>query len=158
MTDIGSRFRHSILAAQRSGHRVLADLIRPLGLTPAWAEVLTVLSEQGPLSIRELSRYLICEADHPSRLITRIEDRGLIRREPNPTDKRAVLLSLTEEGMSAAAEVRQAEAKLDAWIEKQLPAKEMEHVSALMDRLLKNTSEGQSLKNRYPTMTAKLPD
>ncbi|HBH89671.1 MAG TPA: hypothetical protein DDY27_07220, partial [Hyphomonadaceae bacterium] len=99
------RFRDTILAAQRSGHRVFADMLRPLGLTPAWAEVLTTLQENGPLSIRELSRFLICEADHPSRLIKRIEDKGLITRTPDPTDRRAVKLALTESGEGAADKV-----------------------------------------------------
>lgn len=149
MADTGSRFRHSILAAQRSGHRVLAELIRPLGLTPAWAEVLTVLDQHGPLTIRQLGGYLICEADHPSRLVSRIEQKGLISRKVNRADRRAFLLSLTPAGETAAKAVLEAETRLDAWIAKQLSEEDLQTISDRLSNLLKNTTEGTSLKNRF---------
>ncbi|MAK59717.1 MAG: MarR family transcriptional regulator [Ponticaulis sp.] len=149
MTNKTSHFRHSVLAAQRSGHRVLAEMLKPHGLTPAWAEVLTVLLEQGPLSIRELSQFLICEADHPSRLISRIEKQGLISRAQNPNDKRAVLLSLTEDGQRAAKQALQAESRLDAWIHQQLSDQEILGLTRSLDRILRNSTEGRSLRMRF---------
>ncbi len=143
------QFRDTILAAQRSAHRVFAEMLRPVGLTPAWAEVLTTLHDQGPLSIRELSLFLICEADHPSRLIGRMEDNGLISRSPNPRDKRAVKLDLTDKGRSAVNEVLRIETSFNRWIENQLNE---DHVATTIDtlqRLMKGTPEARSLQNRY---------
>ena len=143
------RFRDTILAAQRSGHRVFADMLRPLGLTPAWAEVLTTLQENGPLSIRELSHFLICEADHPSRLIKRIEDKGLIARTPDPNDKRAVKLALTDAGKTAADKVAGIEAGFNEWIEQRLNSDKVSITIQTLERLMKGTPEARSLENRY---------
>lgn len=153
MTNNGSHFRHSVLAAQRSGHRVLAEMLKPHGLTPAWAEVLTVLLERGPMSIQELGQFLICEADHPSRLISRIEKQGLVSRQQNPDDKRAVLLSLTEDGSKAAKAALTAESKLDSWIQKQLSGVEIDQVAGALERILRNSQEGRSLKKRFSDHT-----
>lgn len=145
-----SKFRHTILAAQRSGHRVLAEMIKPLGLTPAWAEVLSVLKDQGPMSIRELSHFLICEADHPSRLIKRMETNGLLSRAQDPADKRAFKLSLTPKGEEAAKLVAEFEAGFDQWILQRLDNQALSDATRTLERLLQGTPEARSLKNRYP--------
>ena len=146
-----SEFRHTILAAQRSGHRVLAEMIRPLGLTPAWAEVLAVLKAEGPLSIRQLSGFLICEADHPSRLIKRMEDKGLVKRAADPADKRAFKISLTHAGTTAADRVAEIESGFDAWIAQRLSDEAIDQTCETLRRLLKGTPEAQALTNRYQT-------
>lgn len=149
-TTSASKFRHAVLAAQRSSHRVLADMIKPLGLTPAWAEVLSVLKENGPLSIRELSHFIVCEADHPSRLIKRMETNGLLTRAQDPDDKRAFKISLTLEGDAAAIKVAEIEAGFDQWILHRLENNALADATQTLERLLKGTPEARSLKNRYP--------
>ena len=144
-----SHFRHAILAAQRSGHRVLAELLRPRGLTPAWGEVLTIIAAYGPMTIRQISEYIICEADHPSRLISRMETKGLLRREPNPQDRRAVLISLTEKGRDDAEFVLQAEARLDTWLTQSLSERQRSEITDALEKLLKGVPEGTALKTRY---------
>src|SRR3954465_9574469 len=53
--------RYLVLGAQREGARVLADLLRPAGLTAAQAEVLAVLRDAGrPLTLREIGDRLVC--------------------------------------------------------------------------------------------------
>ena len=153
MTYSSNRFRHAILAAQRSGHRVLGNLLKPHGLTPAWAEVLTVLNNQGALTIRELSRYLICEADHPSRLVSRMEAKGYLKRETNPNDGRAFLISLTESGKSAMTIVEGAEARLDHWITGQLTTAALDQISDVFEQMLRNTNEGKALIRRFTSDT-----
>jgi DNA-binding MarR family transcriptional regulator len=99
--------RYLVLAAQRDGNRVLAALLRPLGLTPAQAEVLTVLAGAGrPLTIREVGELLVCEPGSPSRLVASLVTAGHVARRPHPDDGRASALELTDDGRRAAAEVR----------------------------------------------------
>ena len=145
-----SHFRHAILAAQRSGHRTLAEMLRPRGLTPAWGEVLTILATHGPMTIRQISEYIICEADHPSRLISRMEAKGLVKRETNPSDRRAVLISLTDKGRSDADYVLQADARLDTWLTQHLTEAQRSEITDTLEKLLKGVPEGAALKARYP--------
>src|SRR4051795_75888 len=70
--------RYLVLGAQREGARVLAELLRPIGLTAAQAEVLAVLRDAaGPLTVREIGERLVCETGSPSRLVATVVSSGL---------------------------------------------------------------------------------
>jgi DNA-binding MarR family transcriptional regulator len=66
-----------------------------LDLTPAWAETLVILDEGSPLTVTELGDLLVCESDHPSRLVDRMARAGLLERTALLSDRRAVHLRLT---------------------------------------------------------------
>lgn len=105
--DPVEELRYLVLAAQRDGNRVLAALLRPLGLTPAQAEVLTVLNDaRRPMTVREVGDLLVCEPGSPSRLVASLADAGHVTRRPHPDDGRASALALTDQGRRAADEVR----------------------------------------------------
>ena len=105
--DPVEELRYLVLAAQRDGNRMLAALLRPLGLTPAQAEVLTVLDDaRRPLTVREVGDLLVCEPGSPSRLVASLAAAGHVTRRPHPDDGRASALELTDQGRRAAAQVR----------------------------------------------------
>ncbi|HEY7416429.1 MAG TPA: MarR family transcriptional regulator [Ktedonobacteraceae bacterium] len=104
-----NELRYLILAAQREGSRLFAEQLRPLGLTPAQAEVLAVLHEAQPLSLIDVGERLICETGSPSRLVDGMVHAGLIQRIPSSTDQRKVSLTLTERGEHLYQQVAQIE-------------------------------------------------
>ena len=55
-------------------------------------------------TINELGKLLDLDKSSVSGLVERAERRGLVTRAPSPTDGRAVLVSLTEEGRSLVGE------------------------------------------------------
>jgi DNA-binding MarR family transcriptional regulator len=87
-----------IKAASRELERATADAMRPLGLTAQQADAIYVIGQAGPLSLRELGDLLIAEAGHPSRLVDRLVQRGLVERRPSETDGRQIVLSLSRRG------------------------------------------------------------
>jgi MarR family transcriptional regulator, organic hydroperoxide resistance regulator len=104
--------RYLVLAAQRDGNRMLTALLRPLGLTPAQAEVLGVVANAGrPITVRRIGELLVCEPGSPSRLVSSLVDAGYVDRRPDPVDGRAAALALTPRGRRAAAAVREVEAR-----------------------------------------------
>jgi DNA-binding MarR family transcriptional regulator len=108
--DPVEELRYLVLAAQRDGNRVLAGLLRPLALTPAQAEVLSVLATAArPLTVREVGDLLVCEPGSPSRLVSSLADAGYLARRPHPEDGRASALELTTRGRRAAERVREVE-------------------------------------------------
>ena len=69
--------------------------------------LLGVLRDREP-TMQELARFLDLDKSSVTGLVARAERRGLVARVPSPTDKRAVLVRLTDEGrslVSAAAEL-----------------------------------------------------
>jgi len=97
-----------VKAGQRELERRANEVMRPLGLTGAQADALAVIGQAGPLSLKELGELLIAEAGHPSRLVDRLVEGGLVERAPAAGDRRQVELSLTREGRQLEGQVEKA--------------------------------------------------
>jgi DNA-binding MarR family transcriptional regulator len=67
------------------------------------AEVLWRLYHQGPMTQRELSEALKCTPRNVTGLLDALQADGLTSRGPHPTDRRATLVSLTEQGTTTVA-------------------------------------------------------
>jgi MarR family transcriptional regulator, organic hydroperoxide resistance regulator len=99
-------FGLSIKAIQRELERQANEAMQPLGLTAAQADALSVIGAAGSLSLKELGELLIAEGGHPSRLVDRLVEAGLVRRQAAGDDRRRVELSLTTEGRRLDRRVR----------------------------------------------------
>lgn len=143
--------RYLILAAQREGSRRLGESLRHLGLTPAQAEVLDVLTIGRPVTLAELGRMLVCEAGSPSRLVDSLVRRGLVDRLPHEQDKRAVRIELTEQGRALADQLGAATARLTAEIDERLSPDDADDLRRLLHTLLRDTDVGFAIDIRFPT-------
>ena len=91
---------------------------RPLGdLTLTQISALTSLGLAGPLSPRELAEHERVQPPTMTKIIAKLEERGLVLRTPHPTDGRQVVLHATGTGRAAVAEQRRAG---DAWLARAL--------------------------------------
>jgi DNA-binding MarR family transcriptional regulator len=108
-----SELRYLVLAAQREGNRAVADALSPVGLTPSQAEVVGVLDAFGPVTLKALGELIVCETGSPSRIVDALVRRGLVARETSPDDRRAVVLSLTDDGSALMPHVRAVDAGMD---------------------------------------------
>nr|WP_243407879.1 MarR family transcriptional regulator [Frankia canadensis] len=66
-------------------------------LTPAALKILLVLSS-GPRPMRELVETFRHDPSYLTSVVDLLERRGVARREPHPTDRRAKTVALTDEG------------------------------------------------------------
>lgn len=105
--------RYLILAIQREGNRLLASDLKPLGLTPSQAEVLRVLGDFQPLTLTGLGELLVCETgNNPSRLVDRLVAQGLVKRQADTGDRRAIQLRLSHSGRNIERRVATIEQRL----------------------------------------------
>lgn len=144
----GEELRYLILGAQREGNRLYAEALAPHGVTPAQAEVLTVLAGAGSLSLLELGRRLVCETGSPSRLVDTLVRSGMVRRDPADADRRRVDLTLTPAGSAAAGALRAADEGLSALVEAALTAGELDAVIAGLRRLIAGRPAGLAVELR----------
>jgi DNA-binding MarR family transcriptional regulator len=82
---------------------VYAQSGREHGLTPQQGQLLCVLMAQ-PYGMSELSAMLGLAKSSLTGLVDRTERNGLVRREPDPQDTRAVRVALTPRGRRLAEE------------------------------------------------------
>lgn len=79
--------------------------VEPLGLTDAqWKPLLRLLIDQ-PGTVAALARVCQLDAGGTTRLLDRLEAKGLVRRERSVEDRRVVNLELTDEGRAAAQQL-----------------------------------------------------
>lgn len=76
------------------------------------AVVLAHLGDDGPLRLSTLAERIHLDLSTVSRQVPALERAGWLVREPDPHDRRAQLLQLTDEGRSALAERRRSHARL----------------------------------------------
>ena len=74
----------------------LVELGQELDLAPQQMIALKMLDEPRPMSA--LADALACDNSNVTGIVDRLEDRGLVERQPSPLDRRVKLLVLTGEG------------------------------------------------------------
>jgi DNA-binding MarR family transcriptional regulator len=73
-------------------------------LAPQQAMALRMLGS-GPKPMGELAKMLFCDSSNVTGITDRLEERGLVRREPSAEDRRVKLLTLTAEGERMRIEI-----------------------------------------------------
>ncbi|MGR0159171.1 MarR family winged helix-turn-helix transcriptional regulator [Paenarthrobacter nitroguajacolicus] len=76
------------------------DKLRPLGLTYPAVLTLDAVATAGPITPGDLARSVRVQAQTMGPLLSRLEARGFILREPNRFDRRSQLISITELGLT----------------------------------------------------------
>jgi DNA-binding MarR family transcriptional regulator len=77
---------------------ICMNALAPLKLHVRQFGLLTVLATEGPRSQQDLAEWIRMDRTTMVALIDGLEERGYVRRERNPDDRRAYLLQLTPEG------------------------------------------------------------
>jgi DNA-binding MarR family transcriptional regulator len=67
-------------------------------LTPAQYSILGLLWDRDRRQFNELSTACCCSPSTVTGVVDTLEKKGLVSREPNPSDRRSLLVTLTEEG------------------------------------------------------------
>ena len=76
------------------------------GLTPSQLSALASVDRLGPLQLGDLARVEAVAPPTLTRAVARLEQRGLLRRRPDPADRRAALVETTPAGRRALKDVR----------------------------------------------------
>lgn len=147
--EAAEELRYLILAAQREGNRVLAQGLRPLGLTPSQSEVLRIVQVHQPLTLREVGELLVCDSGQsPSRLVDKLVDKGFIDRAVAESDRRSVVLSLTEAGDGVCEQVIAIENELYTLIDEAIGDSEPKPTMELLRNIIAGTAAERALSRR----------
>jgi DNA-binding MarR family transcriptional regulator len=85
--------------------RGMEELLKPAGLTPSQYNVLRILRGAGPegLPCGEIAARMITRDPDMTRLLDRLDQRGLVRRGRDARDRRVVLARITPAGLKLLA-------------------------------------------------------
>jgi len=72
--------------------------VNEINLTPPQFQILRLLWEQDQQSFKDLAASLGCTRPTMTGIVDTLEKNGLVTRQPNPYDRRSLLVTLTEKG------------------------------------------------------------
>src|SRR5262249_50104433 len=99
-----------------------------------------------------LGELLVCETgSSPSRLVDRLVDLGLVRRQDDPQDRRAVTLTLTEEGRRGERQVASAQRRRYKRLGQLVNGQPLEPALDLLRTVAKDLPAGRALARRRQT-------
>lgn len=93
----------SVAGRIRRGSR---EGLAPYDVSPSQARAVMVLTRHGTMRLSELSVHLRIAPRSTTEVVDQLQERGLLERSPDPHDRRATLVSLTDAGAGVAAAVR----------------------------------------------------
>ena len=102
--------------ARRLRAERLAKGLEP-GLSDTQLAALAALERHGAMTPGELAEHEKVQPPSMTRVIAVLEERNLVLRSPHPTDRRQVVLTVTEEGRALVQRVRR---RKDAWLARRL--------------------------------------
>lgn len=114
---------------------VYAESGREHGLTPQQGQLLCVLMAK-PYGMSELVAILGLAKSSLTGLVDRTERNGLVRREPDPEDARAVRVTLTVEGSKLAEEFYAETCRRVEKLPAGLTAAERDALASLLGRIV----------------------
>lgn len=133
-------FRHAPGHLIRRAHQVSVAIFMEetadFEVTPVQYAILNALLADPGEDQVTLARKVAFDAATFGSVITRLEARGWVRREPHAEDRRRKCLWVTPEGAEAAQQMRRSVGKVQQRILSPLAPAEREQLIALLDRLV----------------------
>jgi DNA-binding MarR family transcriptional regulator len=87
------------------------ETLAPWDINPSQLRALRVLRRHGVMRLSELSDWLRIAPRSATEVVDALESRGLARRRPDPGDRRATLVEVTEDGAGVLGAIRGSEAE-----------------------------------------------
>jgi DNA-binding MarR family transcriptional regulator len=112
------------------------QLIKPFGLTGTQYNVLRILRGAQPagLACRAIGDRMISHDPDMTRLLDRVEKRGLIRRERQKDDRRVVKTHITSQGLELLKPLDQPMRELHKRQFRHMPAKRVKNLVQLLEQ------------------------
>lgn len=123
LADLASRLRRGVLMTSR---RLRGE--RSADLTEGQYSVLAQLDAHGPAAPSELAVRECVSAPSMTRTIGCLADAGLVMRAAHPSDRRQVVVAISERGTQTLVATRR---RRDAWLARQLDGLTRTEIEAL---------------------------
>jgi DNA-binding MarR family transcriptional regulator len=113
-----------------------AARLKPHGITPEQYNVLRILrgSHPKPIMLAEITCRMIDRSSNATRLVEKLRQKGLVKREPCETNRRQVDISVTSKGLELLVRI---DKESDVWLTtlKNISKAEAQELNRILDKL-----------------------
>lgn len=100
----------SFWAVARRLRHLTREALAPWDVTPSQSRAIGVLQRHGTMRLRDLAAHLRIAPRSATEVVDDLESREVVERLPDPHDRRATLVRLTDRGTEIGAAIRAARA------------------------------------------------
>ncbi|OJU09816.1 MAG: MarR family transcriptional regulator [Caulobacterales bacterium 68-7] len=133
--DLRDQLGFVLRLAQVSAFRDLIEALKPFDLRPTDFSVLTVVAALPGLKQQAVGEALRVQRPNLVAIIDQLEARGLVRRDPSPSDRRSHALRLTAAGESLLKQAKAAQSAHEARLTAALGDADREVVMTALRRI-----------------------
>jgi DNA-binding MarR family transcriptional regulator len=138
---IGPRINHSSRLLRQRFNKVVNDA----GLFSGQQHIILLLSENGGLTVSQISSALEITPATVSVSIKRMERAGFVYRQADEKDARISKIFLSDKGAAALQSIKDKMDAQESIIEKGMTKEEKEMLSNLLDRVISNLEEKEMM-------------
>ena len=131
---------YTICTIARKIHQTLTHKLSPQKSTPEQWVVLNQIHINKNISQKKLADIIQKDPNNVKVLVDKLEQKELIKRSPNPDDKRAFSLSTTDKGINLINTLNQVDISVISDVEKSLTEQENIQLLKLLSKIEKNFS------------------
>lgn len=121
--------------ALRNMDQVFNRVVQPLGLTIIEWYILRALYERDGQHASELARAVGRAATSFTPNLDKLQEKGLIERRPDPSDRRAVHIYLTRQGQGYRGDVMQSADEIDSFVQNMFDQEEFDIFQNMLAQL-----------------------
>jgi DNA-binding MarR family transcriptional regulator len=129
----------SLAEAVRSvAHRLRRISVESLArweVSPSQSRALRVLTRYGAIRLSELSEHLHIAPRSATEVVDDLEAKGLVERQPDPQDRRATLVAVTEHGIEIGQAIRSAQGAETERLFDRLSVTDRDHLARILRKL-----------------------
>jgi homoprotocatechuate degradation regulator HpaR len=124
--------------------------LRSHGLTDQQWRILRAVAADEPVELLDLSQRCLIQPPSLSRTVPALSERGLVRREDHPSDRRRALISLTDEGRELFERVSEGSARIYAQIREDIGGDRLDEVYEMLVELIEVLEETAAANDGAP--------
>jgi DNA-binding MarR family transcriptional regulator len=128
IAELASHLRPSLLRLTRMVRNQRVDM----SVTLTQLSAMAALEKRGPMSAGDLAAFERVQPPSMTKVLANLEERGLVRRDVHPTDRRQAIIAITPAGHELLESERRSR---DAWLTRRLATLTAEE-RALLNRVV----------------------
>ena len=116
----------------------IQERVSPFGLAVGEYSIFTACHTNGSIAVSDLAQYVPFDATRISRIVSKLEDRGLVRKVRPDRDRRVVIAEMTEKGNALALELMASVSEHYAAIASRVRERELSSLLHFIERMTAN--------------------
>jgi len=133
-----TRVETAMIDTSRGVRQAFDRRFSALGLNLSQALLVAVVTDFGPHTQTQIAEVLSLGRAATGSCIDHLEERGLVRRDPDPEDRRVWVVSATPEGEKMAEEIRTIDQVLQAELRRGITRAERQQLANLLIKIQAN--------------------